>query len=273
MSERQPQGAEMFNAQRIRRGTVGAALLIAACQSSTDRSPTEPRVGPVVQSTDQLRLTASPLDVSCQVPGSTIAAGPSVTVTDASGAPRAGIQVSFKVTAGGGSVAAAVATTSNGGVASAGAWRLGVNSGYNSVAASLTSGATVTFNATAREPAKVVAVYSLRTIGGQSLPLTYSGGGTSWTIVGGHYYLGDDGTYEFAYEYTPVEPPVTICSSARYVQTASTIAFYLAPGSYPMSTFYQELGGLFATAAVDATGMSVTYEDFVDFDHEVYARP
>jgi hypothetical protein len=61
-----------------------------------------------------------------------------------------------------------------------------------------------------------------------------------------------------------------VCSSARYVVSGSGIEFYLAPDTYPMSRFYQERNGHFATASLSGPTMSVKYDDFVDFDDEVY---
>jgi hypothetical protein len=128
----------------------------------------------------------------------------------------------------------------------------------------------VLFSASVAVPATVIAVLRLDLIGGQSLPQTYSGGGSSWTITGGHYYLADNGTYEVAYELAPTTPPATICSGASYVRGASGIDFYLAPGSYPQSTFYQQRNGHFAAGTMSGTTMSVKYEDFIDFEDEVY---
>jgi hypothetical protein len=64
-----------------------------------------------------------------------------------------------------------------------------------------------------------------------------------------------------------------VISSARACATSSgptAIDFYLAPDSYPMSAFYQERNGHFATATLSARTMSVKDEDFVDLDDEVH---
>jgi hypothetical protein len=67
--------------------------------------------------------------------GSLVAVPPAVKVTDASGEPMGGIAVSFVVTAGGGTVEGAEATTAGDGVARVGAWRLGPTPGPNTLEA------------------------------------------------------------------------------------------------------------------------------------------
>jgi Leishmanolysin len=64
-----------------------------------------------------------------------VATAPAVVVRDGSGNPVAGISVTFAVTAGGGAVGSASATTDAGGVASAGSWTLGAGGGPNTLTA------------------------------------------------------------------------------------------------------------------------------------------
>jgi alpha-tubulin suppressor-like RCC1 family protein len=70
--------------------------------------------------------------------GLSVQVAPAVRVTDAGGAPVAGVAVSFTVTSGGGSIDGAEATTDASGVATAGAWSLGATVGTNSLRADVT---------------------------------------------------------------------------------------------------------------------------------------
>jgi Regulator of Chromosome Condensation (RCC1) repeat protein/regulator of chromosome condensation (RCC1) repeat-containing protein len=79
-----------------------------------------------------------------------VAVAPAVKVTDAQGAPVAGVAVLFAVTAGGGSITGANQTTNASGIATVGSWKLGPSAGANvltATAAGLT-GSPVTFTAT-----------------------------------------------------------------------------------------------------------------------------
>ncbi|MCA6451356.1 MAG: Ig-like domain-containing protein, partial [Chitinophagaceae bacterium] len=78
---------------------------------------------------------------------------PSVLVTDASGNPVSGVTVTFTVTAGGGSVTGATATSNANGIATVGSWTLGPNVGTNNNTLQASSvgltGSPVSFTATA----------------------------------------------------------------------------------------------------------------------------
>jgi hypothetical protein len=80
--------------------------------------------------------------------GTAVAIAPAVLVTDAHDNPVPNVAVTFAVTAGGGSVTGALATTNISGVAVAGAWILGAH-GANSLSASSAGLGTVSFQATA----------------------------------------------------------------------------------------------------------------------------
>lgn len=244
-------------------------LLIGACQTTSDESPIVPTVPAVAAPTpqqDQLSLKAVVLRDSCVAPGDMISPGPAVIVLDALGRPRANVPVSFTVTRGGGTLSTAETVSDSNGVARAGTWRMGTTADLNLVTAALHNGTSLTIGIQTALAARVIAIFQLLTVGGQPLP-AYSGG---WTVTGGHYYLGDNGTYAFGYEFGPTEAPATICSNARYVSGSVAIDFYLADGSYPQSQFYAQRNGHFARGALDGTTMSVKYEDFIDFEDEVY---
>jgi hypothetical protein len=250
---------------------IAIVCLTAACQRANDATPTSPVViAPPPPQQDQLRLVARQISVSsCSTPSNNVSAGPTVLVVDEYGTARANILVKFAVTAGGGTLDDTVAVSDNAGVATAGVWRLGNATANNLAIATLANGASATFKIEAKPPGRVIAVFQLVTIGGRSVPQTFSGGGT---ISGGHYYLADDGTYEFAYELGPVTPPAAVYSCATYIAGVNAFDFYLAPSSYPGSEFYQQSNGFFSHATVSGDTMSVKYADFIDFEDEVYVR-
>ena len=97
--------------------------------------------------------TAAAVAASTSPPASTTAgvviAGPSVKVTDAGGAPAAGVTVNFAVTAGGGSVRYSTVTTGTDGIASSGSWQIG-GAGTNTLTATVGSLPAVTFSTTAQ---------------------------------------------------------------------------------------------------------------------------
>lgn len=212
---------------------------------------------------------AQPFPSGCNAPGAKVASGPSVIVTDSKGVPASNITVFFSVASGGGSVEHASASTDSAGVASAGAWTVGNATGVSIMYASLATGSYISFFAKVATPAKVIAAFRLDSVFHHAVPFS-TGGTLGYTITAGHYYLAENGTWELGYDAAPVPPPATICSSATYVRSAAGIDFYLEPGSYPLSTFYQQRGGHFATGTVNAGMMSVKYEDPADFDDEVY---
>jgi hypothetical protein len=205
------------------------------------------------------------------VVNSFVPAPPAVVVLDQNGAPMSGVQVSFDVTSGDGLVAPNRVLTDRDGIART-SWRLGETSGENTLSATVSGIKPLIFIANCvvpeASPAARATQWDLLLIGGQQLPLTYSGGGSTWTITGGHYVFLDDSTYAFGYDVNGVEQ---LHPMGRYVTVASgAVQFYLAPGSYPLSTFYAERGGLFSTATIKGNLVTVTYEDFIDFEIETY---
>ena len=81
--------------------------------------------------------------------GTSVPVSPAVVVKDAAGTVLAGQTVVFVVTAGGGSVANASATTNSQGLASAGTWTLGPSGGTNVLEARVAGVAAVQFTASA----------------------------------------------------------------------------------------------------------------------------
>jgi hypothetical protein len=117
--------------------------------------------------------------------------------------------------------------------------------------------------------AHVVAIYDLTSIGGRSLPQTYSGGGTSWQITGGHYELFDDGTYLWGYDYSGVTR--WSLRPLPYTRNGSTLTFYLDNAAAPESQFYAGNHYLFSTGTLSGGAMAVAYTDPIDFEAETYS--
>lgn len=116
---------------------------------------------------------------------------------------------------------------------------------------------------------QIVESYELQTIGGHSLPVTYTGGGSAWQVSGARYDLLADGTFYFYYIGVPWEQQSRSHPNGYYSRTASSIEFY---STGPLSPFYAERNGHFSTGVLSGTTMTVHYEDPVDFDEEVYTR-
>jgi hypothetical protein len=112
-----------------------------------------------------------------------------------------------------------------------------------------------------------IATYDLQSIAGQTLPITYHGGGNSWTITGARYRLFADGTYQFGYEYDGSQ---AWGPALQYIQRGSIIEFYLSQATAPQSTFYAGNHYLFSTGTVNGGAMSVKYTDPIDFEDEIY---
>jgi aldose sugar dehydrogenase len=84
--------------------------------------------------------------------GTAVPVAPSVQLRNASGQPVQGINITFTVTAGGGSVQGGTVTTDSLGTAQVTSWQLGPNPGQNTLTASVSGSSVppVTFRATAR---------------------------------------------------------------------------------------------------------------------------
>jgi hypothetical protein len=85
-------------------------------------------------------------------PGAQVAELPSVVVSDENGNPIGGVHVTFSVTAGGGSVTGANVTSNASGVATVGSWRLGTAAGPNTLTATASGLAPITFTAQGQDP-------------------------------------------------------------------------------------------------------------------------
>ena len=80
--------------------------------------------------------------------GTGVASPPAVVVRDASSSPVSGVSVTFAITAGGGSITGATATTNASGVAAVGSWTLGAVAGANTLTATVSGLPPTAFTAT-----------------------------------------------------------------------------------------------------------------------------
>jgi hypothetical protein len=255
----------MKRSRRLAAGVTTAAfsITLVGCAAKNEvAAPDGARLAPTT-------VLAHSLASQTGVANSIVASPPTVIVLDQNDAPMRNVEVSFAVTNGGGSVVPDLVRTDNNGFAAA-SWRLGDTSIENTLTATVSGIQPVIFRANSLLPQNAPAVratrWDLLLAGGQQLPLTYSGGGATWTITGGHYVFLDDSTYTFGYDIDLVAHPNP---SGRYFRLASgEVQFYLAPGTY--GPFYAEMGGLFSTATIQGNLITVKYEDLVDFETEIY---
>jgi len=129
--------------------TVGENTLIATAEGFTDSPLTFTAMGTI----------GAPAEISIQSGtgqsaevGTEVETAPSVLVTDANGNPVAGVEVTFAVTSGGGTVSPSTPiTTDADGIAAADSWTLGTTVGDNTVTATAVglADSPVTFTATA----------------------------------------------------------------------------------------------------------------------------
>jgi hypothetical protein len=139
-------GSRMNAGKRVRAAGL-LPLLMVAVQACSDSGASAP-LALALSSAGELQQTA-PVGTTVQ---------PSVVLQDERGRARAGVQVAFEVTAGGGSLAAGSAATDAAGRAMV-AWTLGTQAGTNTVVARA-SGSAVTFSVTAAAvtPSQMAAV-------------------------------------------------------------------------------------------------------------------
>jgi hypothetical protein len=254
------------------KNTPFVSLLVAAAVLSCadgrkilDPSPGQPSPGQPSQPGEvQPMLTAKSFLAATLIPGDPIPS-PEVRVIDrTTSKPIAGIKVTF--TAENGEVANSSVMTDADGTARAGEWRPDFTKSPTVIANAEGASNPLTFSVTILNK-KLVGQYELKLIGGKSLPITYSGGGSSWTVTGGGYRLFDDGTYTFGYEIDHVRGWNIPLS---YLQADGQIAFYLNYESAPESSFYKDRAYLFAMGVINGNTMTVQYTDPVDFEEEVY---
>ena len=142
---------------RVRSFASGLAILLMAC-------PTKGAVSDTNSSPQSQTVTRGAGDAQSATAGQPVPVAPTVMVTSQSGVPVTGVQVTFSIASGGGSVTGAVQATSAAGVATVGSWTLGQTAGPNSLLATAGGqviGSPVAFTATGTAGAAASLVKSL----------------------------------------------------------------------------------------------------------------
>jgi len=130
-------------------GTTAGTNTLTATSGSLTGSPVTFTATGTAGGATQVALNAG--DGQTAAVGSAVALPPSVIVKDAFNNPVSGVNVTFAVVTGGGSVTGGSATTNAGGIATVGSWTLGTTAGSNTLNATSgsLSGSPITFTATA----------------------------------------------------------------------------------------------------------------------------
>jgi hypothetical protein len=252
---------------------MGIAGFASACGGGEHSSPAAPSGTTASTSYAPMASSLKALSPSFQVVAAAGAVqnAPTVIVLDQDAAPIKGVTVSFDVTSGGGSVSKPLATSDAAGAATSGQWVVGSAPGENALLARVVGDGSVTalqFSALAIIVGPDSSTFDLTMMGTQSLPVTYSGGGSSWTFTGGRFALAAGGTYTHYYVMTTKDANgVLSVDSAQgffrdfYTRFGSTITFAANGQSY-------------ATGTLNGSVLNVRYFDALDNDDEVYVvRP
>jgi hypothetical protein len=123
-------------------GTVGTKAITFSSPGLTSA----PANGLSLTAGAPANATASSSLSQSALTGSAVAQLPSITVTDADGNPVAGLNVTFAITAGGGSLTGGGQTTNASGAATVTSWTTGGSAGTNTMTATATGLSVVTFN-------------------------------------------------------------------------------------------------------------------------------
>lgn len=237
---------------------VTLSIILAGCSGKSDVAAPDGRA-PEIPSKTPTTILARSLVNQTGIVNSLVVSSPAVLVLDQNGTQMSDVLVSFAVTGGAGSVAPDQVRTDHFGIART-SWRLGGATGENTLTATVSGIQPVLFRANSLLPGSMPelrgARWELVRIGAQQLPLTYSAGGTTWTITGGNYVLLDDSTYAWGYTVNGVD---NTRPAGRYVVDApGSVQFYSAPGV------------LFSSATIEGNVITVMYEDWMDFETETY---
>lgn len=246
-----------------------ALMVLAACGG--DSGVVTPPPPPPPPSSPPASVGVQAGDGQQAEPAAKVAIKPAVIVRDAGGLPVSGALVAFAVDSGGGSLAAASATTGANGVATAGDWTLGTGEGRNVVKATVGS----------LSPVKIVAT---AVIAGASFPaVTIGAGGGSITILqpgplngfkldvpGGAYPAGIQATVSYASNASmprigsaiPVSPLITISTSSAADATLPLtihVPASIPAHTFPVITVYDAASGasqVLTTIAWTSTGVT-----------------
>lgn len=237
---------------------LAAVGALAACSDRNDATGPNSNGPPLIQ---LLMRVDGPQDVSGE-PGATLADFPRVQVTiPGTDTPVAGVSVTFSTLFGGPS---RTVITDAQGIAHFGKFTFGTGPGIQEVVAVAERiSSSLTFSG--YTTSLLLERYDLQLMGGRLLPQDFSGG----KIVGGHYLLTTDGTYYFSYDFDVARGTLPPTPFGRYIRSVNTIDFYVAG---PVGFFYRKHNSPFSTGRLDGGVMQVLYEDYIDFENELYVR-
>ncbi|HWV57084.1 MAG TPA: hypothetical protein VNZ57_06400 [Longimicrobiales bacterium] len=193
--------------------TAGTNTLTATAQGNVNGSPvTFTATGVPAQASS---LTRAGGDNQSAVAGTAVATPPSVRVTDAFGNGISGIQVTFTVETGGGSVTGATQTTNANGVATVGSWTLGPVPGPNTLMA------TADIAGLTGNPALFTATGTV-------------GPPAQLTIIAGDHQHAAPGAV------LPIQPAVRLTDAADRPVSGVTVTFAVASGGGSVTGAVQE---------------------------------
>jgi hypothetical protein len=182
-------------------------------------------------------------------PGATIESSklPAVRVLYPNSFPAFGVTVDFAQDAG----RSYSAVTDASGIARLDSWQINSAVGNHTISAKISGQERLVYSAFIH--GKVVAAFDLS----EGLPLSHLG------IGGAHYVLFDDGTYVHYYTDRVTDESILYPNGSYTIKDSSTIEFSTQMGVFP---------AMAATGKLNGQKLTVNYEDFIDFDPEVYAR-
>jgi hypothetical protein len=240
---------------------VALSIAVAGCDFKNEVAPPDGQTPGSPSKTPTTVLAGSVLS-QAGIVNSLVTHPPAVIVLDQNHTAMSGVEVSFVVTHGEGSVAPDRVRTDKDGIART-SWRLGETTGDNTLTANVSGIQPVVFSANSFLPGSLPELrgtqWDLVEVGGKKLPLTYSGGDSSWSITGGHYVFLDDSTYAWGYDVNGV-------GGARYMGRYVIDAFGAVQ-------FFDASGFLFSTGTIQGNLVTVTYADIIDFEVEIYVLP
>ncbi len=187
------------------------------------------------------------------LPGEMASSPPSVRIVDSpTEKPVQGVNVSFTFSDGRGVTYSTV--TNAKGLAVLERLRFDNRPGPYSITATVAGVSPVVFSAIS-VGGQLTAAYDLQRIGGQP---PY--------VSGGHYQLFDDGTYRRGYD---SDGQTHWHSREPFIRRSEgKIEFYISDSA---ASFYVSSNYVFAFGTLKGDTMTVVYEDYVDFDDEVYS--
>ncbi|HUG27873.1 MAG TPA: Ig-like domain-containing protein [Gemmatimonadales bacterium] len=198
--------------------------------------------------------------------GTAVAEAPSVLVTGAGGVPVSGVEVTFTVTAGGGTItpaSPATVSTNASGIATLSNWTLGATPGTNTVTAAVAglTGSPVTFTATGT--AVVATTIAANSATSQSATVGTAVAEAPSVLVtgaGGVPVSGVEVTFAVTSGGGSTSPasPATVATNASGIATLSSWTLGLTPGSNTVTATAAGLAGSPVTFTANGTAVGAT---------------